>query len=178
MGKPTVDGKNAAALPAHLPKSLKQLKLDSNFLSSVPPSIVSNHLIKLEKLDLSQNQLATIPLEIANLKILAELNLDNNSIVSLPDPIGSLQKLKVLSLRNNHISVHSMKWSEKNPQPLPKNLFTNTPMIDLNLHGNPMTSTQLNTMEGYETFLARRQKVKTHALMGGALTNFDVCGLE
>ena len=134
--------------------------------------------MKLEKLDLSSNQLAAVPMEISNLVALTELNLDKNVIVSLPDAIGKLKKLKVLSLKSNHISVHSTIWSDKNPQPLPKSLFEDTPIIDLNLHGNPMTSTQLNSMEGYPTFLERRQKVKTSTLLGGGLTNFDVCGLE
>jgi Leucine-rich repeat (LRR) protein len=157
---------------------LKQLKVDSNFLSSVPRPILSATLTKLEKLDLSSNHLATLPTEISNLVALVELNMDNNVIVSLPDEIGRLKKLKGLSLRGNRISVDSTNWSSKNPQPLPKSLFADTPLIDLNLHGNPMTSTQLNSMEGYDVFLERRQKVKTSTLLGGGLTNMDVCGLE
>ena len=166
------------AFPANLPSGLKQLKVDGNFLSSVPRPILSASLTKLEKLDLSSNHLATIPTEISNLVALVELNMDNNVIVSLPDEIGTLKKLKGLSLRGNCISVDSTNWSSKNPQPLPKSLFADTPLIDLNLHGNPMTSTQLNSMEGYDTFLERRQKVKTSTLLGGGLTNMDVCGLE
>lgn len=164
--------------PPHLPHDLKQLKVNDNFLSNVPRPILSATLVKLEKLDLSSNQLAAIPTEISNLVALTELNLDNNVIVGLPEEIGTLKKLKVLSLRGNCISVHSTLWSDKNPQPLPKSLFQETPIIDLNLHGNPMTSTQLNSMEGYDTFLERRQKVKTSTLLGGGLTNLDVCGLE
>jgi len=164
--------------PENLPSGLKQLKVNNNFLSSVPRPILSSKLTKLEKLDLSSNHLATIPPEISNLLALSELNLDQNVIVSLPEEIGTLKKLKVLSLKGNRISVDSTNWSTKNPQPLPKSLFADTPLIDLNLHGNPMTSTQLNSMEGYDTFLGRRQKVKTSTLLGGGLTNMDVCGLE
>jgi Leucine-rich repeat (LRR) protein len=166
------------AFPVNLPPGLKHLKVDSNFLSSVPRPILAATLTKLEKLDLSGNHLATIPAEICNLVSLGELNLDNNVIVSLPEEIGLLKKLKGLSLKGNRISVDSTNWSERNPQPLPKSLFADTPLIDLNLHGNPMTSTQLNSMEGYDTFLERRQKVKTSTLLGGGLTNMDVCGLE
>jgi Leucine-rich repeat (LRR) protein len=169
---------NAEPLPANLPKGLKQLRMHRNFLSSVPKPILSATLVKLDKLDLSNNDIAAIPEGISNLINLTELNMDFNSIVNLPQSIGLLAKLKVLSLKSNHISVHSTQWSDKNPQPLPEELFNNTPLIDLNLHGNPMTSTQLNSMNGYEKFLERRQKVKTSALLGGALTNFDVCGLE
>ena len=136
---------------------------------------MSSHLIKLERLDISHNQLALIPVDIAKLKQLTELNLDDNVIVSIPQAAGSLKKLKVLSLRNNRIS-HPSNY---NAPPLPASLFAETPLIDLNLHGNPMMSMQLNTMEeGHDAFLKRRQVVKTSALMGGAMTNVDVCGLE
>jgi Leucine-rich repeat (LRR) protein len=177
LGRPTAVSAQKHTFPA-LPVGLKQLKLDSNFFSSVPRTVVSAQLTKLEKLDLSKNQLAAVPAEISNLKQLMELNLDDNVIVSLPDTVGELKNLKQLSLRNNHISVHSTTFSDTNPQPLPALLFTDTPLIDLNLHGNPMTNTQLNMMEGYDTFLDRRQKVKKTAITGGALTDLDVCGLE
>jgi Leucine-rich repeat (LRR) protein len=146
-------------LPSNMPPVLKQVSLSSNYLCSIPKQLLS--LPKLEKLDLSDNNIASVPPEIMALVNLTELNLDANSIVSLPKEIGHLTKLKTLSLRNNHISViHSaMKFSEdKNPQPLPSSLFTNTPIIDLNLHGNPMTNTQLNLFEGFQSFLERRQK--------------------
>ena len=126
-----------------LPSTLKQLKLDSNHFSSIPLSIYSPNLTKLQKLDFSNNNLATIPVEISNLVALLELNLDNNMIVSLPDTIGQLKKLKALSLKNNQIQVTSTSFSDKNPQPLPASLFTETPLIDLNLGGNQMTNTQL-----------------------------------
>lgn len=180
LGKHVVSATSAGAqtFPSELPLGLKQLKVNDNFLSNVPRPILSAKLVKLEKLDLSSNQLAAIPMEISNLVALTELNLDNNVIVSLPNDIGKLKKLKVLSLRGNRISAHSTNWSEKNPQPLPRSLFADTPIIDLNLHGNPMTSTELNTMEGVDAFLERRQKVKTSTLLGGGLTSLDVCGLE
>ena len=36
-----------------------------------------------------------------------------------------------------------MKWTDANPQPLPKGLFEDTVLIDLNLKGNNLTNTQL-----------------------------------
>jgi Leucine-rich repeat (LRR) protein len=160
-----------------LPSTLKQLNLSSNFLSSIPQSLMSSPLSKLEKLDLSSNHLATIPDEISNLEKLEELRLDSNSIVSLPETIGRLSKLKVMSLRNNQIQVSkTSSTSEKNKtqqQPLPKSLFTDTSLIDLNLHGNRLTNTEMNRFEGYQDFLDRRQKVKSKTM-----SNFDVCGLE
>jgi len=161
-------------LPAVLPASLKQLNLSSNFFSSIPRSVVSPNLSKLEKLDLSFNQLATVPQEICHLVKLEELRLDSNSIVSLPSAMGQLTKLKALSLRDNHIQVTGTLNDTTNPQPLPQSLFTDTLLIDLNLHGNRgLTNTQLNTFDGFQEFLDRRQKVKSKTM-----TNLDVCGLE
>ena len=91
--------------------------------------------------------------------------------------IGKLSKLKVLSLRNNRISAASGKGKQQQ-QPLPKELWVNTLLIDLNLHGNPLTSTQLNTMEGYDVFLSRRRDVKNKDILGGAMTDLEGCGLK
>jgi Leucine-rich repeat (LRR) protein len=63
LGKPVViqgQTKSPNVLPK-LPPSLKQLKLDFNFLSNVPKQIFSSGLVKLEKLDLSKNMLAAVP---------------------------------------------------------------------------------------------------------------------
>ena len=186
-------------LPDGLPKGLKTILLSNNHLSMVPKSIIgpSNmntntslyQLTVLEKLDLSYNNLITIPTGISNLINLTEFNLDSNVLVSLPNEIGRLTKLKILSLRKNHISGNNTNtntttattiWNATtNPQPLPQSLFTDTLLIDLNLHDNQnLTSTQLNSMDGYDTFLERRRRVKNKDLMGGALTDLDTCGLK
>lgn len=162
------------ALPETLPKGLKTILLSNNSLASIPRCIVenkSNPLKMLEKLDLSSNHLATLPETIASLTGLTDINLDNNGIVCLPAAMGKLKKLKVLSLKGNHLSMGS-------PQPLPKELWTDTLLIDLNLHGNPMTSTELNTFDGYDVFLLRRRKIKNKDILGGAMTDLEVCGLE
>lgn len=171
LGKPT-EKSTRDPLPL-LPASLKQLNLSSNFFSSIPRPVLSKNLSKLEKLDLSSNQLATIPEEITNLVKLEELRLDSNMIVSLPSAMGRLSKLKALSLRNNQLRVTGTLNDTTNPQPLPSSLFTDTLLIDLNLHGNSLTNTQLNTFDGFQDFLDRRQKVKSKTM-----TNLDVCGLD
>jgi Leucine-rich repeat (LRR) protein len=173
VGDPSYPRRQQPESVPELPPSLKQLNLASNFFSNVPKHILSPRLVKLEKLDLAGNHLAVAPVEIANLVNLQELNLDNNCIVALPEEIGLLKKLKVLSLRNNQLRIATTIFSEKNPQPLTKSLFTDTDLIDLNLHGNQMTNTQLNQFEGFQDFLDRRQKVKSKTM-----SNLDVCGLE
>lgn len=161
-----------------LPASLKQLKLDTNHFTMVPPQICNPILTKLEKLDLSFNHLAAVPAAIGVLQSLVEINLDSNMIVSLPNDMAKLKKLKSLSLKNNSITVESTNFSSRNPQPLPAELFTDTPLTDLNLHGNKLTNTALNEFEGFHEFLERRQKIKTKGVYGGALTNLSVCGLD
>ncbi len=162
-----------------LPTSLKQLNISSNFLSHIPRSIISASLNKLVKLDLSSNQLATVPDTIGNLEHLEELRLDSNMIVTLPEAIGILSKLKVLSICHNQLQIKKSTSSDKNDipqqqqQPFPKSLFTDTSLIDLNLHGNRLTNTEMNQVEGYQEFLDRRQKIKSKTM-----SNFDVCGLE
>ena len=158
-------------LAASLPSSLKQLNLSANFLTSIPRSVLSSNLSKLEKLDLSSNQLVTVPDEIALLIQLQELRLDSNRIAALPTAMGQLSKLKSLSLRDNQLQI----LSQQQQQPgLPRSLFTDTALIDLNLHGNRLlTNTQLNRLDGFQDFLDRRQKVKSKTM-----TNLDVCGLD
>ena len=176
------DGKFAFTLP---PK-LKQLRLNGNEFASIPKQILTpintTTTTTLEKLDMSYNNLAYIPIEIGNLTSLTELLLDNNVITSLPNEMGKLTKLKTLSMRNNYIQLPSKSgtnFSSNNPQPIPSSIFINTLLIDLNLHGNKLTSTQLNEFDGFDTFLERRRVVKTKGLIGGAMDgDSTLCGLK
>ncbi len=163
----------------NLPHALKIIKLDSNQLTEIPRSIISSNLVKLEKLDLSNNSIIAVPEDLCNaLKSLTEFNLDRNLIVSLPKQMSNLKKLKSLSLQHNKIRGQTTAYSPQNPQPIPAELFTETPLIDLNLAGNAMTNTQLNEFEGFAAFLERRQKIKSKNIYGGALTDLNLCGLE
>lgn len=166
-----------------LPPKVKQLKLHSNEFSMIPREILDpcpqRINATLEKLDMSSNNVAAIPSEIGNLKALTELILDENVITSLPMEMGELMSLKVLSLKNNFIQVRNTHFSLANPQPIPASLFENTLLIDLNLHGNKLTSTQLNEFEGFDAFLERRKIVKTKGLIGGAMDgDSTLCGLK
>eukprot|EP00970_Alexandrium_tamarense_P002833 scaffold397_cov317-Alexandrium_tamarense.AAC.2 len=177
LGKNRLENPSNQAFPS-LPPTIKQLKIYGNSLSSIPKQICDPKMKLLEKLDLSFNNLAAVPIEICNLSALTDLNLDNNVIVSLPKEVGLLKKLKTLSLRNNYIQVKSTNFSDSsNPQPIPASVFEDTLLIDLNLHGNKLSSTQLNEFEGFNAFLERRKKVKTKNLYGGAMTDMGVCGL-
>ena len=116
-----------------------------------------------------------MPDEISQLIQLQDLRLDSNRIAALPSAMGQLSKLKSLSLRDNQLQIPTTSSKNAADQPciLPRSLFTDTALIDLNLHGNRLTNTQLNDLEGFQEFLDRRQKVKSKIM-----ANLDVCGLE
>lgn len=166
------DGSAATTpLPAVLPVSLKEVYLDSNYLEHVPLQLCS--LAKLQILNVSKNNLVSIPIELCtSLKNIVELILDDNQLTSLPNEFGQLKKLKALSLKNNCLS------GSDTPQSIPSSVFADTPVIDLNLSGNKITSAELNEFNGFDQFLERRKKVKNKDLAGfDQLNGAAICGL-
>ena len=82
---------------------MRYLNITDNQLSTLPESI--GNLTSLIELRLYNNQLKNLPDTIGNLKNLRELHLMNNPLTSLPDSIGKLKNLTQLDLRNNHLTV-------------------------------------------------------------------------
>ena len=78
------------------------LKLKNKSLKEIPNCI--GHLINLEKIDLSYNQLINIPESIDNLQNLEILHLYNNILSSLPKNIGYLRNLEWFTLGNNQLT--------------------------------------------------------------------------
>jgi internalin A len=79
-----------------------QLDLSNNQLSSLPPEI--SQLSSLTRLYLSNNQLSSLPPEISQLSSLTRLDLHNNQLSSLPPEICQLSSLTTLYLHNNQLS--------------------------------------------------------------------------
>lgn len=75
------------------------LDLSRQQLTSLPPDITE--LDSLIYLDLSVNQFETVPREILELASLRELDLSNNLLKTLPGEMKSLVHLKALHLRYN-----------------------------------------------------------------------------
>ena len=94
--------------------SLRFLNLSVNFLQDANElGFTQNCNIPLEKLDLSQNSLASIPTNaFSQLISLEVLRLDNNRLNVLEDQaFGGLVHLKTLSLANNQLGMVSYKMS-------------------------------------------------------------------
>ena len=81
---------------------ITDLDLSHNELTSLPEWI--HQLSNLERLHLNHNQLTSLPRSIGQLSKLKKLNLDHNQLTSLPESIGQLSHLKFLTLRHNGLT--------------------------------------------------------------------------
>ncbi|XP_035468859.2 leucine-rich repeat-containing protein 59 isoform X1 [Scophthalmus maximus] len=73
--------------------------LSCNNITSIPPEFCS--LIHLVKVDLSKNQLTCLPDDLGNLVNLQHLDLYNNKLTVLPVSFSQLRSLKWLDLKDN-----------------------------------------------------------------------------
>ncbi|XP_009472467.1 PREDICTED: leucine-rich repeat-containing protein 59 [Nipponia nippon] len=95
---PGARGGRPGAVPAALPKATV-LDLSCNNLISLPSDFCS--LMHLVKLDLSKNRLQQLPLDFGRLVNLQHLDLLNNRLVTLPVSFAQLKNLKWLDLKDN-----------------------------------------------------------------------------
>ncbi|XP_077594941.1 leucine-rich repeat-containing protein 59 [Stigmatopora nigra] len=83
------------------------LDLSCNNLTSLPPEFCN--LTHLVRLDLSKNQLTCLPEGLGNLTSLQHLDLFNNKLKILPVSFSHLQSLKWLDLKDNPLEVNLAK---------------------------------------------------------------------
>jgi Leucine-rich repeat (LRR) protein len=83
---------------------LKELRVDDNRLSHLPPEIGA--LSKLSFLDCAHNQLKTLPPTIGWIEELEYLSLAQNQLTHLPVEIGHLFALTKLFLNDNKVAPH------------------------------------------------------------------------
>lgn len=67
------------------------------------PKQLYNLSSTLRNLDLSDNQITTIPANIKDFKCLKSITINNNTLTSLPDEIGCLIKLETISFVGNNL---------------------------------------------------------------------------
>ena len=87
---------------AYSEQKLIRLNLSENQLTSLPESFWQ--LTNLQELDLERNQLTFLPKNIEELKRLQYLNLKDNRLSSLPETFGQLTNLEYLDLRYNQLT--------------------------------------------------------------------------
>jgi len=81
-----------------------ELDLSMCNLSRVPVKELAQ-VTRGTKLDLSRNQLVTLPDSFCTLKHLVELDLSNNHLVELPEGFGQLSHLQRLDLLGNKLTM-------------------------------------------------------------------------
>ena len=83
------------------PGSVVKLDLSNQNLTSIPPDI--SKFSNLTVLDLSGNQIENTGTELKKLQNLKELQLANNKLTAFPSDLNKLEKLKSISLAGNNI---------------------------------------------------------------------------
>ncbi|MEH2236000.1 COR domain-containing protein, partial [Nostoc sp.] len=103
-------------------QELTSLDLSFNQLTTLPEALAS--LQELTSLDLSFNQLTTLPEALASLQKLTFLDLSNNQLRRLPEAIARLEQLTSLDLSRNQLTT------------LPEAIARLEQLTSLNLTGN------------------------------------------
>uniref|UniRef100_A0A8D0H6Q3 Slit homolog 1 protein n=1 Tax=Sphenodon punctatus TaxID=8508 RepID=A0A8D0H6Q3_SPHPU len=98
-------GKGLTAIPANLPDTMTEIRLELNGIKSIPPGAFSPYK-KLRRIDLSNNQISAIaPDAFQGLRTLNSLVLYGNKIMDLPKGVfGGLHALQLLLLNANKIN--------------------------------------------------------------------------
>jgi Leucine-rich repeat (LRR) protein/GTPase SAR1 family protein len=102
------------------------LDLSGNELTSLPEAIAA--LTQLQELDLSHNQLTAVPEAIAALTQLQTLDLSYNQLTAVPEAIADLTQLQVLDLSGNELTS------------LPEAIAALTQLQELDLSHNQLTA--------------------------------------
>ena len=85
-----------------------------NRLTELPSEIGDSK--KLRRLDVSSNQLVSLPTSMQKLNQLEELYLNDNRLTELPSEIGDLKKLEWLDVSGNLLrsdAIHALEMKKK-----------------------------------------------------------------
>lgn len=155
--------------------SIQKLNLSSNHFVKVPVALFA--LSSLTELDLSNNRIESTE-GLGSIISLVFLNLDNNQICEVTVDMCNLIHLQKISLAHNLIRKYTINYDNNYEQSIPEAFFSNLSVDTINLTGNPLTNAEVNEFKGVDSFLKRNQKQREKAALGGALSNFNVFGLQ
>ncbi|XP_043932878.1 fibromodulin [Protopterus annectens] len=136
-------------IPTALPRSLKELQLSSNYLSSIPADGLEG-LDNLTALYLNDNQLKDVGGALRGLSSLALLDLSNNKLKKLPENLPN--SLNQLYLESNHVNTIPDEYFSKflrlryvrlskndlTDAGIPSNTFNSSSLIELDLSYNKL----------------------------------------
>ncbi|XP_044761727.1 leucine-rich repeat-containing protein 57 [Coccinella septempunctata] len=114
---------------------LKSCDLSDNVITKIPPKFVDKFSL-IKRLNLSHNQMAKLPEEIADLGSLSRLDISHNSFISLPNSIFKIPNLKELNASNNHITDVEVQCLQAAPS-----------LETVDLSNNPLTRNCHNELE-------------------------------
>uniref|UniRef100_A0A8C9VSM1 Leucine-rich repeat-containing protein 40 n=1 Tax=Scleropages formosus TaxID=113540 RepID=A0A8C9VSM1_SCLFO len=109
-------------------KMLKELHVGNNQIEMVEARQLK-HLSALSVLELRDNKVKTLPDEITLLESLERLDIANNNISSLPCALGNMPKLKILALEGNPLRTIRRDLLIKGTQELLKYLRSQQPDV-------------------------------------------------
>ena len=101
----TIVGRNnrLKVIPDEILTSVVSLDLTNNEVESIPAAI--GRAKRLRELKLGRNRLSAIPTEIADADALKILALHDNGIAAIPEAVGSMKSLVELDVRDNQIET-------------------------------------------------------------------------
>lgn len=143
---------------------------------------------KLYALDLSENNLSTLPKNFAQLTMLRELNLCRTYLDAFPREILNFKALEVLDLSKNYYETGNRYYPDEIKLALPEELVQLTQLKSLNLAGNSYYQKELpkgmaklvqleslnlngNRLKGIPAFVYKLERLKTLGLANCWLSN-------
>ncbi|GAB6032907.1 hypothetical protein CHUAL_012103 [Chamberlinius hualienensis] len=100
------------------------INLSSNVIKKIPPKFMFK-FTSITELNLSHNQLSSLPDELSELQELKTLDISHNHFVTLPSVIFSLPKLKHLNAEKNFITRVEVEVLKRSPSLMEVNFRLN-----------------------------------------------------
>ena len=147
---------------------LKEFDMSYNLIVGIGASMYETcSLEKLERLNISYNQLESLESSIGRLVKLVHLDVTQNRLTDLPMELGKCKTLQTVLVANNALRT------------VPTSLLTNGALSRLRLEKNEISKDDFLEIEGCDEFMERRRGRIDREIQGGLHeTDRSVCGLD